>query len=131
MEMNKELIAKAKSAKSIEELTEIAKENGIELNEESAKAYFELLHPQTGEVSDEELDNVSGGGCYKKGQLVVTVCYVCEHFKCKKCGSSEYVYTAFGTVCSKCGAVACCNICTYCTYKKGLWLCTNDENRKS
>ena len=61
MEMNEELLAKAKEAKNPDELMSLAKENGIELTEESAKAYFNKLHPKTGELSDSELDNVSGG----------------------------------------------------------------------
>ena len=50
-----ELIEKAKSAKTPEELMSLAKENGIE---------------QTGELSDSELDNVSGGcgGGYDAGR---------------------------------------------------------------
>ena len=48
MEMNNELIARAKKAKSSEELMALAKENGEELTEESAKEYFELLNPKTG-----------------------------------------------------------------------------------
>ena len=44
-----ELIEKAKSAKTPEELLALAKENGMELTEESAKAYFDRLHPLTGE----------------------------------------------------------------------------------
>ena len=60
--MNKELISKAKKAKTPEELLCLAQENGEEMTEESAKAYFELLHPQTGEIADKELDKVSGGG---------------------------------------------------------------------
>lgn len=59
-----ELIEKAKQAKSSEELMALAKENGLELFENDAKAYFERLN-LSGELSDEELDNVSGGcgGC--------------------------------------------------------------------
>ena len=64
MEMNNELIAKAKQAKTPEEPMTLAKENGIELTEESAKAYFNQLNPKTGELSDDELDNVAGGGCH-------------------------------------------------------------------
>ena len=48
MEMNKELLAKAKEMKTPEELMALAKENGIEMTEESAKAYFEQLNPKTG-----------------------------------------------------------------------------------
>ena len=57
-----ELIEKAKSAKTPEELMALAKENGMELTEESAKAYFEQLNSKTGELADEELNNVAGGG---------------------------------------------------------------------
>ncbi|WP_295859885.1 Nif11-like leader peptide family natural product precursor, partial [uncultured Oscillibacter sp.] len=53
-ERNNELLAKAKAAKSPEELLALAKENGIELTEEEARTYFEQMHPQTGELSDDE-----------------------------------------------------------------------------
>ena len=60
--MNSELIAKAKEAKSAEELLSLAKENAIELTGEQAKEYYDRLHT-TGELADDELDSVSGGGC--------------------------------------------------------------------
>lgn len=59
---HEELILKAKEAKNAEELLALAKENGIEMTEESAQAYFEQLNKK-GELADEELDNVSGGAC--------------------------------------------------------------------
>ena len=70
MEMNKELLAKAKEAKTSDELMSLAKENGIELTAESAASYFERLNSKTGELSDSELDNVSGGcgGDYDAGR---------------------------------------------------------------
>ena len=55
-----ELIAKAKAAKSAEELLELAKANGIELTAEEAKTSFGQLNT-TGVVSDDELDVISGG----------------------------------------------------------------------
>ena len=61
--MNSELIAKAKEAGSAEELLAMAKENDIELTGEQAKEYYDRLHA-SGELSDDELDNVAGGGCY-------------------------------------------------------------------
>ncbi len=61
--MNQELITKAKAAKSVEELLELAKASGVELSEEQAKEYFAKLNPTKGELSDDELDDVSGGGC--------------------------------------------------------------------
>ena len=55
-----ELIAKAKAAKSAEELLELAGANGIELTEGEAETYFAQLNAN-GAVSDEELDVVAGG----------------------------------------------------------------------
>ena len=61
--MNQELIIKAKAAKSVEQLLELAKASNVELSEEQAKEYFAKLNPTKGELSDDELDDVSGGGC--------------------------------------------------------------------
>ena len=80
--MNEEMIAKAKEAKSVGELIALAKENGIELNEEDAKAYFEQLNVKKGELSDDELDVVSGGGCETKvdGKKYTVVTNGCKCF---------------------------------------------------
>ena len=60
MNITKELFEKAKTAKSAEELLAMAKAENIEISaEEAAKAFAELN--KTGELSDEELDNVAGG----------------------------------------------------------------------
>ena len=60
MNISKELLEKAKTAKSAEELLEMAKAENIEISaEEAAKAFAELN--KTGELSDDELDNVAGG----------------------------------------------------------------------
>ena len=60
MSISKELLEKAKQAKTAEELLELAKAENVELTEEqAAKAFAELN--KTGELSDEELDNVAGG----------------------------------------------------------------------
>ena len=85
--MNEEMIAKAKEAKSVEELITLAKENGVELNEEDAKMYFEQLNAKKGELSDDELSNVSGGGCEttvdgKKYTVVTAPC---------KCFTGQYL----------------------------------------
>ena len=55
-----ELIAKAKAAKSAEELLALAKENNVELTKEEAKTYFEQLNANSA-VSDDELELVAGG----------------------------------------------------------------------
>ena len=60
MNISKELFEKAKQAKTAEELLEMAKAENIELSAEQAAKAFAELH-KAGELSDEELDNVSGG----------------------------------------------------------------------
>ena len=63
MKFSNEMIEKAKTAKSAEELLAMAKAENIEISaEEAAKAFAELN--KTGELSDEELDNVAGGVNY-------------------------------------------------------------------
>lgn len=68
MGFNIEMIGKAKNAKSAEELCEIAKANGVELTADEAAAYFAQLNPVSGELSDDELDNVAGGACAEDTQ---------------------------------------------------------------
>ena len=58
-----EQMEKAKQAKSAEELLALAKENGMEMTGEEAGAYYAQFHPASGEMADDELENVAGGGC--------------------------------------------------------------------
>ena len=60
MKYSNKLIEKAKTAKTAEELLAMAKAENIEMTAEEAAKVFAELH-KTGELSDEELDNVSGG----------------------------------------------------------------------
>ncbi|MGN0813043.1 MAG: Nif11-like leader peptide family natural product precursor [Candidatus Coproplasma sp.] len=63
MKFTNEMLEKAKTAKSAEELLELAKAENIELSaEQAAKAFAELN--KNGELSDEELDNVAGGSSF-------------------------------------------------------------------
>ena len=59
--INAEMIKKAKTAKSADELLKIAKENGINLTFDEANTYFAQLSSTSDELSDDELVNVSGG----------------------------------------------------------------------
>ena len=69
-----EMIEKAKAAKSAEELYEIAKENSVEMTADEAATYFAQLNPKSGELDDNDLDNVAGGACVSNstGRTVVT-----------------------------------------------------------
>ena len=128
MEMNQELLAKAKKEKTPEELLSLAKESHTEMTEESAKAYFAILHPQTGEMADEELDNISGGACHNgDGKLVVSGMHHCPEWRCKKDGAQGNTDRTW-TYCRTCDCLAACNTCAFCTYEKGLWLCNLAKN---
>lgn len=113
MENNQEFLAKAKEAKTPGELLSLAKENGIEM---------------TDELADDELNNVSGGGCRKSdGRLVVSAGYSCGYWECNKCGV-KWKNAGYGTFkCSRCGKSSHCNNCYWCSYEKGLWLCNNKD----
>ena len=81
-----ELIAKAKNAKTAEELLTLAKANGVELTADEAATYFVQLNAK-GALSDDDLDGVSGGGFFgcpndeeeeeKEEDILYTVCPHC------------------------------------------------------
>lgn len=91
--MDETFIQKAKSAKSADELLAMAKENGIEMSVDEVNEKFKALHPASGELADDELDNVSGG-CgsieingqkYRQiDQSEVHQC--CDRYICGSCG---------------------------------------------
>ncbi len=103
-----ELIKKARQAKTPEEIEALAGENGIDLTKEQANVYFAQLH-QSKELSDDELDNVAGGGCggekdanqdgakYPAGTRV-RASYVEDSLRvngCTWCGSYEWIVQRF------------------------------------
>ena len=58
-----EMIAKLKEAKSVEEIVAIAKEYGKEVTLEQAQELLDRMKGSaSGELSDEDLDAVVGGG---------------------------------------------------------------------
>lgn len=136
MNQNQQLIKQAKAVGSPEELLALAKENNMELTEEEATAYFAQLHGKSGELSDDELDDVAGGGCHAgDGRLITTIHNVCEYYKCEHCGYTGFKYVELKTdsiiaTCKHCGLSAFCNSCALCSYEKGLWLCNSPNNRK-
>ena len=97
--MNQELVNKARKAESVEELLALAKENGIELTNEQAKEYFAQLNPTKGELSDDELDDVSGGGC---GESKVKYCPNCNS-ELRMVGDGVTHNMRFYYLCDSCG----------------------------
>lgn len=55
-----EILAKIKAAKSAEEIVKIAKADGVEIAIKEAQKIFGDVN-KTGELSEDELDNVAGG----------------------------------------------------------------------
>lgn len=133
--MKNELIEQVKKANSPEELMMLAQENDLKMTLEEAKAYFDQIHAPTGELSDDELDDVAGGTtCYYHNDCpVTTVADVCDLWTCPKCGHGiKNVVALKNHQCSKGGNYTlCCNECKYCSYEDALWLCKHPEKRKS
>ena len=130
MKFTDNMLAEARLAKSAEELLALAEKNDIEMTVEEAEANFAVLGGKTGELADDELDNVAGGACrYKDGRPVVTVAHDCSNWRCKHDGSEEKIKPMGAWICRTCGIRTYCNTCKYCSYEKGLWLCNNIKNQ--
>ena len=134
MDIN-EMIMKGKNANTVEELKEMAAEQDWDMTDEEATAYFDELQncaaQDSGELSDDELDDVSGGGCHTKdGRLVVTVLHSCGHFTCKNCYNTAHLLRgAENGRCKRCRTNAYCKNCAYCIYEGGKWLCGQPINK--
>ena len=65
-----ELIEKASEAKSPEELTALLTENGYSVTEAAIKELYDSLQPaESGELSDDDLENVNGGAIVLIGMI--------------------------------------------------------------
>ncbi len=80
--MTGETIERLKGAKDVKELMAFVDKEGIKLSLDSASKLFERIHT-AGEISDDELDCVSGGACYSEdgGYLMTTAGYSCGHYQ--------------------------------------------------
>lgn len=73
VKVSAKVIKTASKSATEEELLALVKAEGLDCPEEMVKAYFAQKN-KTGELADEELDNVVGGGCGGGGVSP----YVCE-----------------------------------------------------
>ena len=99
--MNRELLEKARSAKSADEIVSIAKEGGFDIDAEKAAGLFSML--KSGEISEEELENAAGG-CGGQGLSIHCYCPFqwngdVTFWTCSKCGKQL----------SKSSVIACCS----------------------
>ncbi len=118
----------ARNTQTVEQLKELAKQNGLEMTDEEAAAYFELAHRErrTMELADEELENIAAGGCTQEGRPVKTIFDSCAGWACKHClqwpeGEKHNCKVEKKEVKKTCGN------CKFCVYKKGVWSC-NGKN---
>lgn len=63
MEFTNEMIEKAKATGTPEELLRLAEANKMTISAQEAEELFQKLNSTAGELSEKELENVSGGGC--------------------------------------------------------------------
>lgn len=101
-----EMIEKAKAVKSAEELLALAKANNVEMTADEAATYFAQLNPKSGELDDDDLDNVAGGACAGSGRYDKTV-LITSGETCPKCGTNKgkFYFTQSGfdhIYCEKC-----------------------------
>ena len=69
--MNEEMLAKLQKAKTVEEIIAIAKEYGKEVTAEKAQELLDKLSGADGELSDDAIAAVAGGGYYRHRQGMV------------------------------------------------------------
>ena len=86
MEFSKEQIEKAKNCKTLDEFKNLAKEEGFSFKDEEAKALFEVT--RSGELTDEEVSTVAGGG---KGEKWVEVYYKDKESQCPFCRQYHFM----------------------------------------
>ncbi len=113
-------------------IEEFLKAHGCEATLGELDEFMKGAGAESGELSDDELDNVAAGKkcgtVYKDGHPVVTVANSCDFYRCKTCGRSKPEVqedcagnSKFAPPCHRQGAM--CSGCEFCRYKGGLWLC--------
>jgi hypothetical protein len=134
--LKKEYLAAANDGKTNEFLSSHDCDATAEQLDEFLKNPANL--PQ-GEITDDELDSVAGGTCYKQGRPVVTILNSCDYWTCDECGGTEtekiystgYHASASAYVCVKCRTKAYCMNCQYCHYEDALWQCYNPKRKNN
>ena len=121
---NAEMIERAKTVKSAEELLELAKAKGVEMTADEAATYFAQLNPKSGELDDDDLDAVAGGACEDSNDNdnpavgVGDTVQITSGKNCSSCGSNMGIAARLRKgayiKCAQCGDAICkFNECTY------------------
>ena len=141
MSYNRELLKKAENAVNKEELYSILKENGIPVTLEEAGVIYEKIKDKSTTLSEDELDEISGGACARaraitpmepiflpghsnaieyseSGHLIVSWQNFCYSGICKYCGFPFDARNA--SECHGCKRDITCGTCSYSKlYPKG------------
>ncbi len=92
----KELLKKAKETKTMDELKALLSENGLDMDEEKAKKFYERIHSGE-ELSDTELSSLTGGAG-------INLNIGNTHTKrCPRCGAPMQVAKNGSGKCLSCG----------------------------
>ena len=126
-----DLIEKAKTAASAEELLKLAKAAGVEITADEAATYYAQLSPKSGELDDDDLDNVAGGACGydKDGRKKVEAKSRCHTgFSCKNGCGHNVNYAEYK--CNVCGTAWHCENCAYSSREGSKMYCNNPDMGK-
>ncbi len=93
--MNEEMIAKLQKAKTVEEIIAIAKEYGKEVTAEKAQELLDKISSAAGELSDDALSAVAGGGYYRHRQGMVRKPFWQVKCRSTKRGASGFFTSRF------------------------------------
>ena len=124
-----EQMKKARGAHSAEELLGLARSEGVDMSAEEAAELFELIDMKTGELADEELENVAGGGCKTKvnGKRYTVVTSGCRcfngKFKAAEFGKDSSTIREFWRDWGSSGKRSCAR-CAHLKFKGGIGYCS-------
>ncbi len=92
-----ELARKAKNAETVEDLLRMAEEEKVILEREEAERIFNEFHAE-GELSDDEIDAVTGGGCSSSSEPSFQGIWATGYelsYSCPVCHSNCWAETGF------------------------------------
>ena len=99
------------------------KAHGCEATEQELEEFMKN-GGKSGELTDDELDNVAAGKkCgvrYDNGRPIAGENYVCDKFYCKDC-NVPYIRRGIREFCPKCGLVTKCPNCYYLRVEVSRW----------
>ena len=110
---------------------EFLKAHECDADEAELECFVKSVQGKPGELTDDELDSVSGGTCYHDGMPVVSALNDCPLWTCEDCGTTDTKMGVRLKMCAKCNKDYLCGNCLYSVYTDALLLCTNEKRRNN